>query len=660
MPRSATLLVLSMLAASAAPLAAQSLMTTFTSNNGGNVGGAVHLDMTVLNPAGIVIDRLDINCANPRGTPAGVDLYMTALGGTHVGNQQNPLPGTWHLRASGSLMTAGQDAHSTATLDKPVALAAGTYGVTLAYRGCATRYTNAATNLTFANPDLQLNLGSAQNTPFVTGIFQPRIANCEVFYAPIVVDVADFTVDVVSGSSPLQVNFTDRSQTVSGPISAWAWDFEDDGIVDSTLQNPTHFYAQCGDYDVELTITTPAGNTSVVWPARIEVDPLEADFTATPPSGPPPLVNVQFTDTSSGSPQSWAWDFDSDGVPEATTQNATWSFGPGAHAVTLTVTNGCRVEQVTQRITAATHTFATGGSPNSFINLWGIIMFDLAVTSTEALSICAIDCRSATPAGNLMEMEFWLTDGTALGKENMPGEWRHVASGSCITPGGGQPAPVILDRPILLLPGHSYGVGVYHKGNSANYVNLTAPIVGADLTLTPVGASYVPNGPFVVTTLFAPRQWIGEIHYLKEGQFPQAGVTWFGPGCPGSFGVTPNLAPVGTSRPLLGTTTTLQVDNLANNAGIMMLGLSNTFSPFGPLPVDLSLFGMPGCTGRVSPDANSLVLGAGGIGTFSLTLPMNPVLAGTRFFNQVLVLDAGFNAFGAVVSDAVANLTGSF
>ena len=48
-----------------------------------------------------------------------------------------------------------------------------------------------------------------------------------------------FTADVTSGLSPLTVNFTDTSVT-NDPIGvlSWAWDFENDGLVDDTTRTP--------------------------------------------------------------------------------------------------------------------------------------------------------------------------------------------------------------------------------------------------------------------------------------------------------------------------------------------------------------------------------------------------------------------------------------
>lgn len=62
-----------------------------------------------------------------------------------------------------------------------------------------------------------------------------------------------------------------------------------------------------------------------------------ADFTGTPLSGAPPL-SVAFTDTSTNTPTSWAWDF-GDGTT-STVQNPTKVYTrPGSYTVALTATN---------------------------------------------------------------------------------------------------------------------------------------------------------------------------------------------------------------------------------------------------------------------------------------------------------------------------------
>jgi PKD repeat protein len=64
-----------------------------------------------------------------------------------------------------------------------------------------------------------------------------------------------------------------------------------------------------------------------------------ASFSASPTSGTAPLT-VQFTDTSTGGPTSWQWDFQNDGSTDSTQQNPTFVYASaGTYSVKLTVSN---------------------------------------------------------------------------------------------------------------------------------------------------------------------------------------------------------------------------------------------------------------------------------------------------------------------------------
>ncbi|MBL8901549.1 MAG: PKD domain-containing protein [Planctomycetes bacterium] len=154
----------------------------------------------------------------------------------------------------------------------------------------------------------------------------------------------DFDATPRQGRAYLSVSFTDRSATSSAGLSSWAWDFENDGVVDSTQQNPTHVYVQGGAYSVALEVVDPLhGNYRTVKPAFVQVDPpLTADFDATPRQGRAYLA-VSFADRSASSGpgiSAWAWDFESDGIVDSTQRNPTHLFtAPGAYDVTLAVTD---------------------------------------------------------------------------------------------------------------------------------------------------------------------------------------------------------------------------------------------------------------------------------------------------------------------------------
>ncbi len=73
-----------------------------------------------------------------------------------------------------------------------------------------------------------------------------------------VAPVADFTANKTSGPAPLAVQFTDS--TTNTPTS-WAWDFDNDGLTNSTAQSPLYTYLQAGTYTVKLTATNVAGSS---------------------------------------------------------------------------------------------------------------------------------------------------------------------------------------------------------------------------------------------------------------------------------------------------------------------------------------------------------------------------------------------------------------
>jgi PKD repeat protein len=64
-----------------------------------------------------------------------------------------------------------------------------------------------------------------------------------------------------------------------------------------------------------------------------------ADFTASPTTGYPPHT-VRFTDLSSGSQAEWQWDFENDGIIDATVPDPVHTYTlPGIYTISLTVRN---------------------------------------------------------------------------------------------------------------------------------------------------------------------------------------------------------------------------------------------------------------------------------------------------------------------------------
>lgn len=71
---------------------------------------------------------------------------------------------------------------------------------------------------------------------------------------------ASFIVTPPSGVAPLTVNFTDTSTSALGAIASWAWDFNNDGIIDSYAQNPSFTFPAVKKSKITLTVTDTNGN----------------------------------------------------------------------------------------------------------------------------------------------------------------------------------------------------------------------------------------------------------------------------------------------------------------------------------------------------------------------------------------------------------------
>lgn len=147
---------------------------------------------------------------------------------------------------------------------------------------------------------------------------------------------AQYTASPNTGYIPIEVQFTDLSE---GDIDTWEWDFDDDRLVDSTLQNPRYTYDNPGTYTISLTVSGPGGSNSETKIAYLEFapHPCKADFIAEPTTGEGVTV-VQFSDQSTGEITSWAWDFNGDDITDSTLQNPTYTYGrDGLYSVTLTI-----------------------------------------------------------------------------------------------------------------------------------------------------------------------------------------------------------------------------------------------------------------------------------------------------------------------------------
>jgi gliding motility-associated-like protein len=144
-----------------------------------------------------------------------------------------------------------------------------------------------------------------------------------------------FTTDpvtVCAGDPFTFTNLTPNSASVQ-------WDFGDGST--STLSAPTHAYANGGNYNVSLTVTSVLNGcpATLTQPVSVNVAPI-ADFTPLPGSGCIDLV-VNFQNDSQNA-SFYSWDF-GDGNTSGTAAPMHTFTQPGTHVVTLIAEhlNGC-------------------------------------------------------------------------------------------------------------------------------------------------------------------------------------------------------------------------------------------------------------------------------------------------------------------------------
>ena len=84
---------------------------------------------------------------------------------------------------------------------------------------------------------------------------------------------ADFFADIVTGTAPLPVVFTDNSSDADGSIASWSWDFDDGSY--SSSRSPSHTYTRAGTFTAKLTVADNKGATNSASMVITVSEPLE-------------------------------------------------------------------------------------------------------------------------------------------------------------------------------------------------------------------------------------------------------------------------------------------------------------------------------------------------------------------------------------------------
>ena len=519
---------------------------------------------------------------------------------------------------------------------------------------------------------------SASPAPLASRVFSTTSANalvgtvvtnyapvCEFTFVPANGLLAGFDATPGTGASPLLVQFTDASfSTAPGGVTTWQWDFDGDGVTDSTQRHPAHTFAGCGDFAVSLTVGDGVhAPVTITRPALVRTDEIRASFTAAPLGG----GTWQLTDTTTPPALAWAWDFDGDGVVDSTQQHPVVALGAACSGtIRLTATRNCRTSttalSVLQAPAALSSNLAGGLGTLSSPSVG--TLFDVDVLAPEGVLVCGLTTATYAATGPFA-VAVHVTPDTYVGRDDDPAAWRLVATGGGVMAGGTPASPslnaVALERPFHL-PAGRYGVAVWHTSMAGpSYVAYTSSTAGpygnGDLVIHPAplaAPGIARTAPFAGSVL-QPRQWNGTLHYTKVSLNEQGGYGVFGHGCAGTLGVPGNVV---VAPPRLGATMRVDLTNLPAHTALYWWGTSNTTAAFGPLPADLAPLGAPGCMARVSFDAAVLLNGAGHVATFQFTVPNAPALLAARFYAQALSVDPAANALGLVASDAAGFVVG--
>jgi len=150
------------------------------------------------------------------------------------------------------------------------------------------------------------------------------------------------TFNVQNNCKGVPTLFTDQSSVAEGSITSWLWDFGDQSALCSQ-QDTSHIYGNNGNYTVTLIVTSDLGCQDT-FAVAVNIYPMAiANFSAPSVCLGNPTSFTDLSSVSSGSINSWAWNF-GDFSMVNTAQNPVYTYqAPGTFYVLLTVTssNGC-------------------------------------------------------------------------------------------------------------------------------------------------------------------------------------------------------------------------------------------------------------------------------------------------------------------------------
>jgi PKD repeat protein len=167
---------------------------------------------------------------------------------------------------------------------------------------------------------------------------------------------ADFKANVVSGTAPLNVQFTSTS---TGSPTSYMWVFEPQTSSDWNSHHAVtavHTFKKAGVYTISLIVTNKDGSTTITKKGYITVKAQATkptvDFTANKVTGKAPL-SVQFTSKTTGNPTDYYWVFEPQTSSDWNSHHAVTAVHtfkkPGTYTISLSCKNAAGATTATKR-----------------------------------------------------------------------------------------------------------------------------------------------------------------------------------------------------------------------------------------------------------------------------------------------------------------------
>ena len=190
-------------------------------------------------------------------------------------------------------------------------------------------------NDAFQNDAFQVDSGSVSRTATDTTSLSDAATRAAIVHARTAADTTTISEAVAGGHVAIRTaTDTVSSSDAVGSTRRWVRT-----ATNTTSVSDAATRAAVSHHRIAID-TTPRPLATIGYGALVPV----ASFTYSPSSGAAPL-HVQFLDTSTHNPTSWAWDFGDGGA--STQQHPLHAFAPGSWTVSLTATNAAGSDTAT-------------------------------------------------------------------------------------------------------------------------------------------------------------------------------------------------------------------------------------------------------------------------------------------------------------------------